>query len=208
MSKRIKLELRQLDIPSKIKKAESIVACMTGNENFPYPDPTLSDLTKAYKDLETKYNEVQIARQTAQQKTAEMNASELELDSKLTHLATYVENKAKGNVIVIKSAGMDVRADSVPVGLPAKTEILYLTEAGHNGELKLKWSKVRGAKSYNIEISDNSKKSPAWTVFDTTTKTKAVIRNLTSGTRYCFRVQAIGAAGKGPYSEPITKFAP
>lgn len=133
---------------------------------------------------------------------------EADLDNKLTHLATYVENKAKGDITKIRSASMDVRADSVPVGIPAKTEIIYIAESENNGGLKLKWNKVRGAKSYNIEISDNPKKSSAWVVYDITTKTKSIVRNLTSGKKYWFRVQAIGSAGKGPYSEAIIKFAP
>lgn len=52
MAKRIKLELRQLDIPSKIKKAEAIVTCLKDNDCFPSPDPSLSEITAAYTELQ------------------------------------------------------------------------------------------------------------------------------------------------------------
>ena len=42
----------------------------------------------------------------------------------------------------------------------------------------------------------------------TVTKSKATVTGLTSGTKYWFRVRAIGATGPGPWSDPATKIAP
>jgi hypothetical protein len=41
----------------------------------------------------------------------------------------------------------------------------------------------------------------------TATKSKATVTGLTSGTRYWFRVAAIGSAGQGPWSDPATAIA-
>ena len=40
------------------------------------------------------------------------------------------------------------------------------------------------------------------------TKSKATVSGLATGTKYWFRVRAIGAAGPGPWSDPATKVAP
>ena len=46
-----------------------------------------------------------------------------------------------------------------------------------------------------------------WTNAPPSTKSKCTIANLVAGTRYWFRVAAVGAAGQGPWSDPATKMA-
>ena len=208
MPKKIKLGLRELDICLKIQKARNIIASMHDNAKFPEPDPPLFEIEEAAMNLEQKYSEIRIERRLLQEKTMDLNRIETELDKKLTILAAYVESKAKGDVAIIHSAGMEVRANSVPVGIPARALIKTVKETANNGEVRVKWEKVKGAKIYNVELSDNIKNESSWKVYDSTTKTKEMIRNLKSGTKYWFRVQAIGSAGKGPYSEPVFKYAP
>jgi hypothetical protein len=48
----------------------------------------------------------------------------------------------------------------------------------------------------------------AWAAATTSTKTKAIVNTMTSGLRYWFRVAAVGSAGQGTWSEPVSKIAP
>ena len=206
MPKKIKLGLRGLDIRLKIQTARNIISCMENNSRFPEPDPALTEIEQAVNKLEHKYSDLQNERQIIQLKSIEMNDLENDLDKKITLLASYVESKAKGDIEAIHSAGMDVRADSVPVGIPDRAVIKSVRETLNFGELKLNWEKVRGAKFFNIELSDTCDKN--WKLYDSTTKTKILITQLKSGTKYWFRVQASGSAGKGEYSDPMFKYAP
>jgi len=206
MSKKIKLGLRGLDINLKIETARKIVKSMENNSRFPEPDPGLFEIELAINMLENQYFDLLKERQVLQLKNLEVNKCECDLDRKITLLSAYVESKAKGDIDAIHSAGMEVRADSVPVGIPGRVIIKSVSETLNSGEIKLNWERVRGAKFYNIELK-NSKDSN-WKLYDSTTKTKMLITDLESGTKYWFRVQASGSAGKGEYSDPMFKYAP
>ena len=48
----------------------------------------------------------------------------------------------------------------------------------------------------------------SWQQASVVTKSKTTVSGLTSGTKYWFRVAAVGTAGQGPWSDPATKLAP
>jgi len=73
------------------------------------------------------------------------------------------------------------------------------------GTSVLNWGSVRGGKSYLVDCASNS--NGPWTQVAVTTDTQAVISNLVSGTKYYFRVRALGAAGLGPWSDIAAKMA-
>lgn len=206
MSKKVKLGLRKLDTALKLTKAKEIINCIRNNPLFPEPDPGLEILESLIHNVDEKFTSAAACREEMRILTSELNALENQLDKMLSQLAVYVESKAKGDILVIKSAGMDVKADSKPIGLPGEVKVKYIRETMNNGELKVSWEKVRGAKVYNIELA--GKKGSGWQLYDSTTKTKSLIERLESGTKYSIRIQAVGSAGKGPYSETVSKFAP
>ena len=67
--------------------------------------------------------------------------------------------------------------------------------------VKLSWSKVKTATSYEIYRSTNKKK---WKLIKTTKKTSYTVKNLKSNKKYYFRVRAIGKNKKSPYSKVVT----
>ena len=103
---------------------------------------------------------------------------------------------------------MELRNDPVPIGVPGKVSSIMATAMESAGEIKLKWERVKRAKIFNVEISRDMKHGVKWKPIESTTKTKIILKDLVSGTKYWFRIQAIGAGGKGPYCDPISKFAP
>jgi Fibronectin type III domain len=207
MSKKIKLSLRELDIQTKIKKAVEYVNRISANPVFQNPDPSPDEILDAACMLEKKSAELGRLREATKELKNEIGCLELDLDKKITRLASYVENRALGNEEIIRSAGMELRSDPVPVGKPGKTYLLAeVTE--NEGEIRLKWEKVRGAKIFNIEVSKGGKSDSKWMSIESTTKTRILLKDLTSGTKYWFRIQAIGAGGKGLYSDPISRYIP
>ena len=73
----------------------------------------------------------------------------------------------------------------------------------------LKPELVRGAKSYEIQISADPPTPTSWTAKMTASKSSATIQGLTSGAKLWARVRAVGADNQpGPWSDPATKVVP
>ena len=203
---KVKLDLRNKSIPEKVQKMRQFVAAMTGNESFSTPSPVLAAVTSAADDLEAAYNEAQAVRLLAKEKTVAQDAREREADGIVTQLAAYVEGTSGGDAATIQSAGMDVRDEAAPVGeLPAPGD-LTATVGDMDGEIDLDWDNVRRASSYLVQQSPDPPGS--WQQAAVVTKSKHTVTGLTSGTKYWFRVAAIGSAGQSPWSQPACKVAP
>jgi hypothetical protein len=205
---KVKLGLKDKSVVQKIAQARAIVKAMTGNATFPTPAPALNAVGNAVNKLETDNNALANIRQQAQAQTVIVAASETALDGLLTNLGGYVETVANGEETKIRSAGMDVRSGAAPVGqLPAPTD-LNATTGDRDGEIDLQWNRVNGAKSYVVELTTDTAAATGWKSAGVATKSKQIVTGLTTGTKYWFRVAAIGAAGQSPWSDPATKIAP
>jgi len=208
MSK-IKLNLRNLTIPEKIARSQQIVAALTGNPNFNAPHPPLAQVTAAINELEAASNAAQAARQDAKAKTAAQNAKEEALDRIMTQLVAHVESVAGDDQQLIMSAGLDVRAAAASASATVSAPPALTATAGdHDGEIDLSWDTVRGARSYVIERSPDPPTESSWTHAAVSTRSQTTIEDLTSGTRYWFRVAAITATGQSGWSNPAMKIAP
>jgi len=210
MSK-IKFNLRHLSIPEKIARSQQIVAALTGNPNFTAPHPPLAQVTAAINELEAASNAVQAARQDAKAKTAAQNAKEEAFDRIVTQLVAHVESVAGDDPQLILSAGLDVR--SAATATPASEThsappALTATFGDHDGEIDLAWDTVRGARSYVVERSADPPTETSWTHAAVSTRSQTTIEDLTSGTRYWFRVAAITATGQSAWSNPAMKIVP
>lgn len=204
----VKLNLRELPIPDKVQKFREIITAMTGNANFTTPDPTLAALTTATDNLETRFLAAKAARTTAKELTDLQDAAEQAADAIMTSEASYVQNKSLGDAAKILSAGMAVRDPAAPIGdLPAPGNI-SATEGDHDGEVDLHWNRVKGAKSYMIQRTTTPTDAASWGNPVIATKSKATVAGLVTGTKYYFRVAAIGAAGQGAWSELASQVAP
>jgi hypothetical protein len=207
MSK-IKLNLQRLTIPEKTVRAQQIVAALTGNANFTSPQPPLAQTTAAIEELNAAYLAAQTARQEAKNRTSLQNQKEEALDSVLGQLASYVESISGGDEAKITSAGMDVRSAQTATGdLPAP-EGLSASAGDRDGEIDLSWDKVDRARSYVVERSPDPPTSTSWQHSAVATKSQATVGGLTSGTKYWFRIAAVGPNGQSPWSNPAPKIAP
>jgi hypothetical protein len=181
---------------------------MSNNPNFATPSPALETLSEAAAVLESAYNAAQQARANAKTQTSIMGQKSATLDLLLMQEASYVQSSSGGDKAKIESAGFDVRDTPTPIGqLPPPSEP-KAAPSQHSGAINLSWKKVRGAKSYLIERALDSNQPREWAVATMSTKTKAVVNTMTSGLRYWFRIAAVGSAGPGAWSEPISKIVP
>jgi hypothetical protein len=205
---KVKLNLRYLTVTEKVQFARQIVTSLTGNASFINPEPPLADVVDSANALEMAFNTATIARQNALEKTSLMDDASTTLDSLLSKLGNYVDSTSDGDEAKILSAGMSVKAKSVPIGSLPQPTSLAATAGDMEGEIDLTWDKVHGAKSYVIEYIPDPITPTGWKSGGVSTKSYASVTSLPSGTKYWFRVAAVGAAGQGPWSDPATKYTP
>jgi hypothetical protein len=204
----VKVGVTKMSVPAKIQFTRQIVLDMSDNPNFAAPSPALKTLSDAAAALEYAYNAALQARANAKMQTSVMGQKSAVLDSLLMQEASYVQNSSGGDKAKIESAGFDVRDTPTPIGqLPAPAEP-KAAPSQNAGTINLTWKKVRGAKSYLVERAVDSNQRLEWAAATTSTKTKAIVNTMTSGLRYWFRVAAVGSAGQGAWSEPVSKIAP
>ncbi len=205
---KVKLDFKRLSVSDKIVRAQQIVKNLTGNPDFPTPNPPLAQVTAAIQLLETKVVSAQAARQAAQAATAEQNDAEDALDRIIDQVGGYIESVSGGEEAKIISAGVSVRSfTSAPRELTTP-EALAATEGDHDGEIQLHWDRVPPARSYVVELSPDPPTDTSWAHQKVVTTSSSTISGLTRGGKYWFRVAAIGASGQSGWSDPATKIAP
>ena len=206
MPSKVKLDLHNLTNDQLAGKAQSIKQAMTGNANFPTPDPNLSTIGNlADQLLQDKVN-ADAAAALSQAGTAAMNTTRSVLITTINELGAYVQKATAGDAAKIKSADMGVEKDREPAQRPSAPANLSVSVGKNEAELDCKWPSDPTAKFYELECA--TAVTGPWVHADTVTKAKATIKNLASGTLYYIRARACNAAGKGPWSEIVTRRAP
>lgn len=211
---KVSLGLKRFSANDKVELARAIVTAMTDNSNFATPVPALSVVTTAATALDVA---LQNAQDRGKTKIALAHAAEGNLDNLLSQLALYVESASNNDPAKILSSGMRVKNDRTPSQIPGVPVNLSTGFVANDGDVKLMWDIVPGAKVYVIEQTDDpalvissrsvggSNPAPAvnWTQVVIVTKTNFTITGLNSGSKYAFRVFAVGAGGYGAYSDLI-----
>lgn len=205
---KVKLTLRGLSIPEKTAKARQIATAMTGNPDFPNPQPALTAVITAADEVDAAYAEQQTAKQIAVTKTNILNQRSDDLEALLRQIAGYVESISGDNEKMILGAGFATRSTVLSTPDMTPPAALEAAVGSHDGEMILRWTKVRGAKSYVIERSLDPPTATSWEHAGVSLKVGATVDGLKSGTRYWFRVAAVTSAGQSGWSDPATKIAP
>jgi hypothetical protein len=203
-----KLGLDDLNVPAKIQYGRRLIAGITDNPTlFPTPNPSIAALTTEVDTLETAFNDAQAARLRAKSLTQILEDRVDSFSGAVSQLASYVDNVANGDGVIIERSGFSLRATPTPIGpLPAPTD-LQAEPGEHTGHAALRWGSVYGAKSYLIERAEDAPE-PKWSFIASSTKREAEVNSMVSGKRYWHRVAALGAAGQGPWSDPVPMLAP
>ncbi len=202
---KVKLGLAKLKLDSKLQRTQTITTAMADNENFPAPNPPLEDLSTLRSNIIAKTNAIDAMKVALEFEMTERNLMVKGLDEALMQEAAYVQTASGGKAEIILSAGMEVADTPSPVGpLPAPQDLQAFTSA-FKGRVDTKWEPVAGRSSYVVESAVNP--DGPWSQIAVTTRANCTATGLTGGTKYWFRARAVGAAGAGPWSEPVMKMA-
>jgi hypothetical protein len=185
-----------MPIPVKLQRTGEIVTAMTGNVNFTTPNPDLAV-------VETARSELAAAHQTAldggKSAKADQRTKNLALNELLRPLRDYVNEIAVGDEDIVLSSGFEASKVPQSIGKMPQVANLEIISGDGDGSVTLKWRVVYGASTYQIQISDDGVTYKPQT--STTRSRNNVVENLIMAKYYYFRVAAVGAAGRGPWSD-------
>jgi hypothetical protein len=125
----------------------------------------------------------------------------------MTALGAYVDNVAQGNESMIVSAGMQTRKQKSPIGIPAKVEYLRAHSLDVLGTIRIRWKSVYGKKSYNIYMKKEGETDEQYTLVAQSTRASITMEGLMSAQYYLFKIEALGSAGKGAFSDSARAIA-
>ncbi len=203
---KIALRLGELTPAEKVNFATGVHGGIaTHDTTFVTPVPALTVLNTALSNLDSRLTAIAMMESNLEAERTLVRENETTLVDALTQLANYVETTANGDASVIQLSGFDLANEPTPIGPLPPPENLLGSTADIEGNVDLKWKRVKGAKSYIVECATDP--SGVWLQSGVTTRTTLVCAGLVSGTKYWFRVRAVGAAGLSGWSDPAQKMA-
>ena len=183
-----------------VNKSGRIVAAMKNNPHFPDQALVLA--------AETATEEFQVAYNNASGRDKIMvsikNDKRELLIQALTALAAYVTQVCKGDKTMLLNSGFDLAKEK------GETELspigILEVETSEPGAATISIKKVGGAKAYLHQYTTESPTaSTPWISIGSDNRQFRFV-SLTSGTRYWFRVAAIGFKGQLLYSPPVARY--
>jgi hypothetical protein len=181
---------------------ENVITKMTGNANFPTPDPALTVITPALEAFKTAMTAMNQGGTAA---TLARDNARAALTALLRQLVLYIEKTAMGDPVKLLSSGFDITSsDRVPVVLtkPAISGIDF----GVAGSVILHCGSMNGAKFLKTQYRTGG---GAWVDGPISTQARNIIMpGLVSGTMYDFRVEAgAGNNNVSDWSDPVGHMA-
>ncbi len=209
----VKQGLDEMNPGEMAQYGENVVAGMTANANFPTAAPPLAEISSAVSAVRTNLTSVEASKAQLSADNANVRASAATLSSLLSGEGNTVQaaaDKAERDGLgdptqIIKSANMGVKADAAPIGnLPAPTG-LSATDGSADGEINAHCNRVKGAASYVWETcAGENPIAGAWGGTKVSSASSILLNGYEVGKRVWIHVAAVGAAGQGTWSEPVS----
>ncbi|HEV7231505.1 MAG TPA: hypothetical protein VGO45_09275 [Bacteroidia bacterium] len=181
----VALHVRNISAENLMADAQSYLNAIATNKRlFQNPRPPLSQIRILINELSEACAKASSRGKTG---TAVKTASKRALEIKLKTLAQYVEAIANDDpehaIEIVQTANMRVKKST-----RSYKQDFSMKRSKRKGELILSIKKTAERETYRFEISTNPDFPSAWQVVQQSTRAKAVVRGLVSGTRYYARV--------------------
>jgi hypothetical protein len=204
---KITLNLSKKSILDAIVYCRLIVQKMTGNAKFTTPDPALTDLTAAALAAETANTAYEASKETTKQLLTVRNQKWDAMNALITNEAAYV-GPHSATAADVESAGFTATLPAGPTVLPDQVSNFTVSSGDNDGSLDYQWDADAKAKTFELETSPDPVTVSSFTHRDTVTKSHCNVPGLPSGSRVWGRARAVNGAGKGPWSDPVSKIVP
>jgi hypothetical protein len=184
--------------PDFIHQARAVAAGLTGNPDFPSPNPPVATLDAQIDALDLAQTAVLArTRGTAQAR----NAAKAVVVTSLKLACAYVQSVADANLdrgdAIARSAGMNVKARAVRI-----KPVLAVRMGAVPGFVILTAKSVGRVASYEWEMSADQ--GHTWTALPNTFAAKTMVAGLNSAQAYAFRQRSHTKAGASDWSPVVT----
>jgi hypothetical protein len=183
---------------------------MTGNASFPEPWlSTVPPLAQIQKDLTTFQDTVTATAAGDRTQIQARDAAGATLANDLGQLGLYVQNVADGNVDLLATTGFPLRRHnprSVVVDVPSAPDNVRTTCGKVSGTLLIRAKPVTHAGSYDVQVTtaDPTVESNWIAAGSYKNCGRIELSGLTQLKTYSVRLRALGSAGPGAWSVPVS----
>lgn len=191
-------------------RTRRIIGAMTGNPRFPGPlpppAPSVEQITAAF-DTYCAAHQASLTGDLL--RIAERNAAREVLEGMLAKLGAYLEFAAHGDDLALQSTGFELHREPVRIDRsvpPAAPERLRVQRGAMSGQLDVRFGRVPGAGSYEVQVAVGDPNVEAnWrTVLTSTTCTGVLLRDLPPLQTCWVRVRGLVGQSLGPWSAPAS----
>jgi hypothetical protein len=206
----IRLSFNSLKPSDLLAQAETIITSMTANAGFPQPWPTtVPTLTQIQTDLAAFQSMVTATAAGDKTQIQARNAAGQTLATDLSELGFYVQSVAKDDTALLASTGFPLRQQSPRprvTDTPAAPDRLRLARGNASGSLVVRASPLPRAGSYDVQITTGDPTVEAnWVAAGSYRNCGRIeLTGLTPLKTYSVRMRALGAAGPGAWTTPVS----
>ena len=212
---KVALNLSGLTVNDKIVKGQATLTAAGSADGiavFGTPAPAEVATLQAKTDaLEDARDQKLAADNVAKTATQAQLAAEQAFNDAYAAYGRIGQTKSGGDPVKIGAIGLDVAASHTPpVGALPAPQNLSATMSDLTGEVDVMCDPVPGARLYIWQVCSDPMTDANWRQVGMDTKSKFAVTGLTSGTKYWFRVAAVGSGtgNQSPWSDPAQKMAP
>jgi len=190
---KISLSFKLLSPALLVVFAPTILACFTGNVNFPNPYPVLNLLQTAITNLS---NAIAAQHPGDKASTSAVKDAKRQLNRVLKALAGYVEFETGTDQTKALTSGFSLA--KVRTAIVSAFTVVQGEQSG-----SVDASSPAGGTSYLWGYTTDPIVDANWLTAGITTQSSFTINGLTPGVKYWFRVALITPAGQQSWSTPI-----
>lgn len=193
-----------------LARAQAILTAMTGNASFPEPWPaTVPSLAQIQADFNALQSAVTATTEGDRTRIVERNTARGTLANDLGQLALYVLSIAKGNQEMLATTGFPLRqrnARALVLDVPSSPTGVKALAGAVSGTLLIRAHRVAGAGSYDVQITMGDPTVEAnWIAAGSFKICRRIeLSGLTPLKTYSVRLRALGVAGPGAWSIPVS----
>lgn len=192
----IRAGVKDLSSSALVGKAMHIEGCMTNNPHFPAPVPSIADIAAKRAELQHWVTQAEGGAHAA---IATRWAIHAQLERMLVQLSKYVMAQAQGDIERQVTSGFEMRRPPLKITDLHAPAQLVVKHSDYAGGIKLSWTGVRGARTYQVFVTAHEGEE-GWQLVAHSTRIRSEVLGLEPGRFYRFRVRAVFAAGEGPTS--------
>jgi hypothetical protein len=199
----VKMGISSLSSTALLEKGRTVASMLDGNTGYPTLQAQLPAFVALLDTLESANNAVLFNGGKVNFEAKRM--AEQAVRHAVKDLAGLVQGISGGDKALILSAGFDTVKQATLLPPPSAPSDLIVRRTVEQGILKVKWPVQPGSKLFYLEMQEQG--STEWNRVLSTTRTSHVMKNLTTGKEYSFRVQVVTASGTSQMSEVVTNIA-